>query len=499
LNITKMLLLEVGTYNDPFQRSYQAHVDGHAMDQLRESTRNGTNLTPAALSHVGANIMRISATTTGNVEIAEGFDTPRLCFMMEVEFPGTGGVAQIEWLMGFTDHIGVCAQFGDSNLAFNPNMRLYFNNVMRGQRVVAANSYGRAFHRNVSGTFQLINGTYRPNINNLNDHPHLMRPQDVFTSMSMEQTRSLLGDEEVLDIRPTHGPDKIAVSNRSNTIPGRYLSAVLQTWQTQTEFNDVDPASLNSAMSASVAEPGISRIRSLQAMSIYSELRQGGCLTWRELTDVEVTGTLEDRVVVVLAQSPTNRAKLTVRGESEYWHGNDQTTLLASQFVQAVPGMMMELMLTELDFSVTNQTLDGSFDVVMSHVESFNDGDNIQQVNAFVYRLQTQLMPGLTYDNTIAVTIHARFNVVAQTLIEISVNDGILTPFTAPSFCDGLFAAIRAPNARTLDQFSHNISKITNSLQQDRWAGGAGYEPFDEQHSPIVDRQGHRYESSGTL
>jgi hypothetical protein len=443
--------------------------------------------------------MRISATTTGNVNIAEGFDTPRMCFMMEVEFPGTGGVVQVEWLLGFTDHVGVTARFGDSNLAFNPNMQLHFNNVMRGTRVVSANAFGRGYHRSMNGAFQLINGDYRPNITNLHQHPHLMRPQDVFTSMSMESTRSILGDEEVLDVRPTHGPDRLAVSNRRNTIPGRYLSTMLEAWNAQTESDNVDPACINSQLSAQVAEPTIARIRSLQALSVSSQLRTGGMVTWDELVSAEDTGTLEDRAVVVLAQSPQHRANLSSRGETEYWNGNGQTTLIASQFVQAVPGMMMELMLTELAFSVTNETLDGQWEVLIEHVESFNDGDNINQVNAFTHRLAHELMPGLSRDNLIPISIHANFNVVAQTYIQIEVDGQGVTPFIAPSFCDGLFAAVRAPDARTLDTFSFNLSKITNSLQQDRYAGGIGYEPDDTQHSNILNSQGNRYETSGTL
>lgn len=499
MKITKMLMLEVGTFNDMYQRPYQAHVDGLHMAQLQESTDYGRNLTPAALGQVGSDIMRLASTVSGDVQIAGGFNQNRLCFMMEVEFPGQGGVQAVEWLMGFTDEVGISTMYGNNHISFNPNMRLFFNNVLKGKRVNRSTSFGRGLITNVSGAFQLINGDFQPNLTNLHQTSHLMRPQDVFTNMSMQETRSMLGHDEVLDVRPTHGPEKLAVSDRRNTVPGQYLSRLLNTWQANMTADEVDPASMNSQMAASVAEPTIARVRSLQMLSAATELRQGGSLTWRELVHADDSNTLEDRAVVVLAQSSHNRAALAQRGGTEYWNGNGNSTMIAAHFVQAVPGMMMNLMLTELDFSVTNRTLDGSWQVMFNGVQSFNDGDNLAQVQAFENKLQYELMPGLSHGGMLELEIHASFNVMGQTLVEISVEGEPLVPFMAPSFCDGLFAGVRAPNADTLDNFANNLSKIILNLETDHSAGGHGYGPDEGQFSPILNAQGNKYENSGSL
>lgn len=498
MNITKMLMFQVGTYNDVFQRPYQSYVDGDSLLQLQEATHGGKNLTPGALGGIGSDIMRLTSTVSGNVPIDNGFDTTRICFMMEVEFPGTGGIQQVEWLMGYTDYCGVSAAYGDTSVHFDPNMRLYFNNILRGRRIVSNNAFGRGYHTSTGGAFQLINADYKPSITNLHQMPHLMRPQDVFTSMSMADTRQLLGDEEVIDVRATHGPERIAVSHRGNTIPGNYLSRMLTAWQAQTASDDVDPSSMNSNIAAIVAEPTISRMRSMNELAVSSELRQGGSVTWRELVDVDDTRTLEDRVVVILAQSDRTRSKLAHRGDMQVWNGNGTSTLIAAEFVQAVPGLMMNLLLTELDFSVTNKTLDGSWEVLFTGVQSFNDGDNISQTNAFRHRLITELMPGLSRGNLIPMEIHASFNVMAQTFVEIDISDGEgFVPYMTPSFCDGLFAPVRAPDAKTLDRFADNLSRLTANLEQDYSAGGFGYEPKDPQFT--THNQGFNHEDSGSL
>lgn len=502
MKITKLLLLEVGTFNDQFQRPFQAHVDGHSMQMLQEATHYGQNLTPAALGAVGSNIMRISAVTAGGVLIPNSFDTPRLCLMMEVEFPGTGGMVQVEWLMGYTDQIGISNMYGNNHISFDRNMQIFFNNVMKGRRMVNANTFGRAQTTSVQGTYQLINHDYRPQLNTLHQEPHLMRPQDVFYSQSMAGARQLLGSEEVIDARPTHGPERVAVSHRRNTVPGQYLSAMLETWKSNSVYDEVDPGSMASQMAASIAEPTIARIRSLHELASVSELRQGGSMTWGQLCGLDDTGTLEDRTVVVMAQSDRHRSSLSQRGATEGWQGNGNATVIASQFVQAVPGMMMALMLTELDFSVTNMTPTGEWDVLFENVQSFTDGAHqVDHVQAFRYKLINELMPGLSRGGLIPLEIHASFNVLGQTFVQINIDGEGFVPYMAPSFCDGLFAPIRAPDSNTLDRFADNLSRITGSLEQDHSAGGAGYEPNDDQFSNNNNNSAgnNSYENSGSL
>lgn len=505
MKITKMLMLQVGTFNDMYQRPYTAHTDGIQLLQLQEATQNGRNLSAGALGAVGADIMRLSTTVSDSADITNGYDTPRLCFMMEVEFPGTGGMLTVEWLMGYTDYMGVNDMYGNGNVSFDPNMRLFFNNVVRGRRVPSANRFGPSMHSKVGDTFQLISGDYRPDVTNLHRSQHLMRPQDVFTSMSMQGSRALLGSEEVYDVRATHGPEKVAVNNRRNTIPGQYLSSMLTTWQGETENNpDTDAGHLNSHMAGKIAEPTISRIRTLAQLATQSELRQGGSVSWHELVHADDSATLEDRAVVVLAQSQRSRASLAVRGNTQAWNTNTTSGIMAAGFVQAIPGLMMNLMLTELDFSVTNKTLDGSWQVMFNGVETFNEGDTIAQVEAFRYRLIEDLMPGLTHGGMLLATIHAQFSVTGQTFVQIDLDDGEgFVPYMTPSFCDGLFSSIRAPNADTLDNFADRLSRITTSLEQDFAAGGQGYEPhspqFGRSDSQPIFSSGIKYENQGSL
>ena len=514
MKITKMLMLEVGTFNDVHQRPYMAHVDGVALQALQESTDSGRNLTPAALSAVGADVMRLSSTAGPVADILNGFDTPRLCFMMEVEFPGTGGVVQVEWLMGYTNYVGVSDLYGTDNVSFDPNMELTFNNVVRGRRMNTARSFGNRIRTSVKDSFQLINGSYKPQITNVHQSPHLLRPQDVFTSLSMENARTILGDEDVLDLRPTHGPERLAVNNRRNSIPGNYLSRVLEVWKHESAMDEVDPSSLHSQMAAKVAEPTVSTIRSMQQLAVISDLRRGGTVRWGDLISADDFGGLEDRTVLTLARSPQSRAALASRGEGEHWNGNGTTTVIAAAFVQAVPGIMMSLMLTHINFSVTNRTLTGEWLVTVEDYETFNEADDDQQIQAFVYRMQTELMPGLSRGGQHEISLHAQFSVDGETRLQMQVDDGYMTPYIAPTFCDGLTAAVRAPDRTTLDRFAYSVGNIMSGLEQDYSVDDRGYSPDDHRRdastgtaSPFGDFASKlilpegtgKYENSGSL
>lgn len=365
--------------------------------------------------------------------------------------------------------------------------------------MMSARAHGNSLRTAVRDSFQLINGRYTPKITNLHEAPHLMRPQDVFYSNSTEQARTMLGDDEVLDLRPTHGPDTVAVNNRRNSIPGNYLSRMLEVWKHESETESVDPSSLQSQMAASVAEPTISNIRSINQLAVISDLRRGGTVTWRELCEADDLGGLEDRVVVQLALSNSTRARLSVRGDAEYWNGNGNVTVVAAAFVQAVPGIMMGLMLTEMDVSITNRTLDGSWSITVENWESFNGGDDYDQVDNFRHRLASELMPGLSHGGQHEITLHASFSVSGETRLEISVDDSPMTPFVTPSFCDGLSAAVRAPDRRTLDRFAYSLSGIMTGLEQDFGVDDSGYSPLEIASDTRSIQGTNKYENSGSL
>lgn len=476
LKITRLVMTEVGTYDDMFIRSYEAKADQGDLMLLRDLTENGRNLRPATISGVAGRLIRPSSSCSGVVNIANGFDTRRLFFLMEVEFPGAAGVSQVEWLSGYTDQVGVSTQRGLDHAAFNPNMRLFFNNALRGRRASSTSGFGNRQATSVSNSHQLILAEYRPSMTSLNNTDCLMRPSDVFRNNSTASLREVL-NEPLFDSRVTHGPDAIQTSNRANAMPTTYMSRLLTAYRDHGDTDSHDPAAMYSDMAAEVRDDPITQIRSLTFLQNVSELRTGGSVTWRELLDLDSTGTLESRAELFLALSDRTRAELSVRGgENTGWGGNTEFQIVASMLSQSIPALMMSNMLTGLDFSVTNRTLDGRWLLDFSGWETFNDGDATRQLQLFESELIHSVMPSITLNNEMPLTVHGHFDVFGETSLSVQIDGGIEYPFVAPSFCDGLFAPVRASNLDVLDNFSNTLSSVMVNLQT---VDGAptGYEP----------------------
>lgn len=477
MKIVKVLFMEIGANDQMFMRPFKANVDGEELAHLQDVTRNGTNLTAAALSSVAADIMRPSATVSNSVDIVNGLSNGRLVFMMEVEWPAQAGTVMVEYLTGYTDEVGINATFGKHT--YNPNMRLYFNNVIRGVRREDRNGFASRYSVRVRDSHQIISGEYAPEINNLHNVPHLMRPQDVFTNVSMNECKALvMGD--VYDTRSTHGADKLQVSDRRNNIPSSYLSRLLNVWNDHSDRDHRDEASMFSSMASVVAEPSVIKLRAISALATTTDLRRGGSVTWQELKNADELGQLEARTTAALALSRETRGNLSYVGQGQHWRGNDHHTIIATSISQSVPGIMSQLLLTAVEFSATNMTLDGTWQVTMENWESFNDDQYqvIEQVKMFQQRMISDLLQGVSANGLMTMALRCSFDVMAQTMIEVDF-DGEVVPFHAPSFCDGLFSNIRAPGTDALDDLSTGIHKLMMSMHMDNSAKHTNYAPIE--------------------
>lgn len=477
MKIVKVLFLQIGENDQMYMRPFKANVDGDELAYLQDVTNNGKNLTAAALSGVAADIMRPSATVSNPVDIVNGLNNGRLVFMMEVEWPAQAGTVIVEYLTGYTDYVGINATFG--RFTYDENMRLYFNNVVRATRREDRSGFAVRNVVRAQDSMQIISGEYEPAINNLHNVPHLMRPQDVFTNVSMTECRNLV-EGDVYDTRSTHGADKLQVSDRRNNIPGSYLSRLLNVWNDHSDRNHSDEATMFSSMAGVVAEPSVVKLRTIGKLSISTDLRRGGSVTWQELKDADILGQLEMRTKPVLALSQTTRGQLSHVGQGQHWRGNDHHTIIATSVCQSVPGIMSQLLLTAVQFSATNMTLDGSWQVEMIDWESFNDDQHmvIEQVKLFQQRMISDLLLGVSANGIMAMSLRCDFDVMSQTVIEVNF-DGETVPFYAPSFCDGLFSNIRAPGTTALDDLSNGIHKLMMSMHMDNSAKHSDYAPIE--------------------
>jgi len=487
--VTRMLMCEVGSYNDVFLRPLQADLNSTLlMDRLRDVGEGAHSFNAVALNSVSSEMLRLSSTHQGNVRIDNGLDTRRLVFMMEVVFPGMGGAEQVEWFTGWTDQVGVTERNG--RCLFDRNMRLYFNTATSGRRSTVG--FGRRSAK-VIQTAQLLTGDFNAVDRSFSQNEHLLRPGDVLNNLSAKAVQEIVdfaddGDGHVsaYDLRNNFASSRVMPSFRDNVIPAHYLSRIMRAWdKVSSSAEDISPQTSYSDMAQAASESSLGNsFRTLGFISRASELQAGGRLTWGELCDCDDTGTLEDRVIVNLARSDRTRGLLAVRGEDDNNDGNDHHTSLAMQAAQVVPALMMRYFLTHCAFNASNCEVAGSSEWVigMGSTASFMEADGSQtdltdNLRRFMAELSDYVLPGLAYGDTIEVDLDIDVDVMGDCIIEIRLwGERHGRRYRLPSFCDSTFTSVRSRDDEPLRMLGTAFDTVFTNVYADHSVPSSSYD-----------------------
>ena len=481
--ISKLLLMETGTYNDMAYRPYQTNLTLQTAHQVQEATQGGKDLSASTLSGVVGGVVSPSTEPHGAIQIPNGFAERRFRFMMEVIYTNDNSALSSDQtrqiICGYTDHPGATRQG-----SVDPQMVLYFNSSVIIRDVVELQGGKRVVRSTPSDASHLLSGDYQPNFDTQQVGHHLMRPQDLFNSMSS----SLVQSDMVFDARTTFasGAQK---SRRSNTCSPTYLSRTLQAYKqaTQDDQNFVAAEeNLYDNAHGLVRERLISQDPFLAEVSMRRFGAVGGGslmnnnITFGELE--QMSPGLDGRTAVVFAQGvsqqPTNMPfgedVPHSRGVTEHWGGTNVETVAATTISHSVPSLMADLMLTKAAFSFTNKTLTGEPDIRIMDARSFADNiDLTPYIEVFINRLAVEVMRDLTRNNMFEVEMIVQVDMMGETHINISMNGGPHIHYCTPSFCDALMAPVLATSNENLRTVAHDVQQLSSMLDTESGASTA--------------------------
>lgn len=456
MNITRLNFVETGTYGDMVIRPYTTSVTPREISILQEATDNGANLNPANLAGVAGSIIRPCTEGVGVASIENGWDTKRLRFFMEVQIPSIAGAVVVQYLTGYTDHVGV-----SYNGTIDPNMRMYFNNSIFARKMLVQTPFGQQGQTTVSDASQILHGNYTPSFRNLNSNAFTMRPEDVFTTISASQ----MGNVDIVDTRPSFATSSLKKSRRSNSSPTTYLSRVMTAHRDTFNDGEVDDE-YQTAMSRAVGRVRESLVSQDNTLSIFqreTSLSEGSSITYGELC--HLCPQLDSLTRVALATGVIADTMHT-RGQSEYWTSTTNEAIFCTILTHSVPAVMMDLMINKVAFVATNQTLDGSFQIQFGEVLSFAENqDMTPYIQQFQRRLISEIFQDLTRNNLIDIQLTAHFDVLGETVMDISLGGGPTVRFVSPSFCDGLTSPVLTNDAQFLKAMSSDIDSLADNMQ----------------------------------
>lgn len=465
VEIRKALFKETGTYNDMTLRPYETTFTPHNVDLFMEATNGGQMVAPSTLSGVASEFLRPSADRAleQGVQIDNGWSVARLRFLLEILYYDLNGRPSMRKIIqGYTSHVGV----NPSTNSVDPNMVLYFNNVLTLRETTIETPHGTSLRTAVSEANHLVRGDYDMSLGGTSNLTWLMRPEDVFTTMGA----SILGESDVADLRVSFANSPVRKSKRTNGNASHYVSDIIGGYRSSQDFAGQDALAYDNVMAKAAGEVKESSVvgdkffHDLQQKS--TTFMQGGSVTYGEMRNMFPEF---DHVAVIMLQSQLSQNsqpyELHQAGQTERWNNSTNETIWATTLSQSIPSVMMDLMLTRVAFIATNQTLDGQFFVNVGDVGTFAEKlDMTPYVNQFITRLKTEILRGLSMNNQMDFNLTAMVDITGETRISIAIAGGPSIDYATPSFCDALFSPVLTNNQQHIKTLAFDFERLSDNV-----------------------------------
>lgn len=461
--LIRSLFFQTGTYQDQMRRPLNSGGIGlNTISNLEVATQGGTNLTRSAVASVANDIIRPAAEHEGIAAIDHGWGESRASFMIEFSQPVAGGLEIRKVMTGYTNYLGV-SQSG----AMDPAMILYINSVMTLRTKMLHTQAGNVLTMIPSMSETILSGQFTQGGTMPNEFS--LRPMDIYTQMSSAaDVMGFAGEGATFDMRSTFAGGPV-LSDRGHSFNASYVSKMLNAAQKGFQLQEDGLADLTAVYreaSAIMGERAISADPLLDQLMATDGLWNKGAVNWSRMT--ALFPDIDQKTTMIFSGGAHARpgAMPHVRGQTEHWYGSNQETLLATQISQTIPGLMMENMIGNIGIVITNDTI-GSQPIVTIAREPLSLTENIDlvfYVERFKQFVQTELIPGITFNNNACVTAHITADIYGETSISISFNHGPFIDYVSPTFCDNRFSALVTYSPQVLDGIKRDFSNIIASI-----------------------------------
>jgi hypothetical protein len=481
MQVEQLIMVESGTYNPLYHRPYQSHLDAQLLNTvINRVDQAGTgHITGNLLSGVAGMILAPTATvdTSREIAIPHGWQERRIRFVLIVSVEFSLGTQNTYYYQGYTNYPGV-----NVSGAIDPQMVFIINSVMVVGKQVA--NYGPMGYTTMDRLVESYQVVADPTWHSITQAQmaHLMRPQDVFTGMQSNYMRGAADAYGQYDNGSSYRDARSVLradpqrSNRANNLPGAYVAKVIDGFFTSSQMSefghsdaDVLSISKQTVMETPISEnPFIRWLGERRSQPTGYQFTMGDL----ELLDSGVSGRVN---LIIPGQAQAVQQHRT--GMTSFWNGADRATVVASHLVQAIPALMMELLITKIALRSTNHDIGGRISTVLISANSLTGLDLTRHYELFVRRLETEIIHDFTYGGQESYQLEIQADIFGETWVNLSIGPMPLIQYVAPSFCDNLFAPIVAQNQHQFDNLVLNMEQLVNNVNESVFAGHAGQAP----------------------
>lgn len=469
ISIDRLEMLETGTYNNMFARPFGMNTDGHLLNDLSNRVQQSSNaaVSPELLKGLAGTIIQPTGMVEHQIPMANGWNERRVRFMMYVTVHSSTS-NQIRYIFqGYTSHMGVGGGINNMNAGggaqYDPNMEFYINSFIRMNTRMVPGPTGMQPEEYMTEAVHVLNGQLVQDVT-VND-AYTMRPNDLFTGVQSQYLESAwngYGSGKLNDTRVRMQGDSFT-SKRTNCLPSNYMSKMISSYQESKDLLGFGQGAddLYSRARDLSFEPSPTENAFIRQISNVRGMPNQTRFTLANLAAIDPMVTQGKMTFRSLGAAVSN--KMHNAGSTAFWDANDNESIWAAMLSNAVPALMMELLIGQISFFSTNDTINGSFVTNIGDSKVMTSAAASRNLAMFKNRLENEILSDLVYRG-FRYQLNMSVNVFSESIIDLKIDHGPLIRYCTPSFCDGLIAPVFTSRTDTYVGMVNNCEVLVNSL-----------------------------------
>lgn len=464
INIKSLKMQETGTYNPMVIRPYSTYIDNNCLGRIsdRISAVNGGQITGAIMAGLANNILQPATTPQGVIDIPYGWAERRIRFILEVVCQLPIGSEVVYYFQGYTSHLGI-----SHNGNVDPNMQFYINSFIKVVRCSKYTAIGMVTEDVVTESANIVNGKINYTSRDPNESLYMMRPNDIFCGIQANYLNNALSNQRfgsVEDTRFKLNNDPVR-SDRVNNLSTNYLAKLVDTYQLslRTSMQSSDSQDVFNNCVNNTYEENINTNPFIQALSNIKGMPSCAIFQMNDLRSIDPN---VDNVSVFATLGTTVQNVVHTTGQTESWNSVNIETVLATMLSNAVPALMMELMISKIGFRATNGNIGGQHTVLLYDAKSLTNADMSAYYELFKRRLEKEVLVDISQNNNEIYAIDMYADMFGESRINISIGGQAMVPYTTPSFCDSLMTPVVAVNKSNFNYVVHDFETLMNVVTE---------------------------------
>jgi len=463
INKAFMIPTRKSGFNDMYVRSYNLNATHETMNNLENilsRTGGGLNgkLHDVSVVNNIPEIMSLSATPIGTATIANGWQTQRLTFILEVE-SNVNGLSMVSYIQGYSE-------YHDPSLSghIDPNMIFNINSIATVTRMVdpVTGAIIATPHSNFNIVKDSFNNAHYQEVQD--DNLKLIRPTDVIANIGHIHT---FGDDPNVNIFSDNLSGGVFTSARGNNSAVKHFTKTVNSYINTRNTNSVgymDNENLLIAASEVASETNLLAIPFIAHLRSITGLTPPVSFTLNQLSKLDPD--IANKILLIDNNAGMVNTTPTILDSdiTEVNYKPNYESTIAMTIAHSVNDMLVSNLLTEISFSSTNIT--GPTITSIIDVRSLIEGINTTvYANKVMSTIDTILMPEITRNNSLIVDILVTSSLLVDTTVSVSLNGNPPVVFRYPTFSDSLYVPVISDeinSSRMSDDMGLVLDTVTN-------------------------------------